>query len=145
MHNVYLTTFITYSSNSHYAPEASWALLFPSTSTNRVPTLLSLTSSSNPSENPSTGVNYEPDPSTSLKVSSEREEIVRKITKLYSGSASEEEMLVFAKEAVYDDPWSFCDTRYKLGGQWYGMHPSVTPSVCTQNRTCGENQAKQIR
>lgn len=31
-------------------------------------------------------------------------------------------MLVYAKEAVYDDPWSFCDTRYKIAGQWYGMN-----------------------
>jgi hypothetical protein len=29
-------------------------------------------------------------------------------------------MLVYAKEAIYDDPWSYCDTRYKIAGQWYG-------------------------
>ena len=81
----------------------------------------SLTASSDPSNNSSTGVNYEPNPSTSLKVSPEREEIVRKITNLYCGSASEEDMQVYAAEAVYDDPWSFCDTRYKIAGQWYGM------------------------
>ena len=80
----------------------------------------SLTGSSNPEENSSTGVNYEPDPSKSLKVPPDREEIVRKITSLYSGSASEEDMKVYAEEAIYDDPWSFCDTRYKIAGQWYG-------------------------
>ena len=29
-------------------------------------------------------------------------------------------MLVYAEKAVYDDPWSYCDTRYKIAGQWYG-------------------------
>lgn len=79
-----------------------------------------LTGSSKPEENSSSGVNYEPDPSKSLKVSPEREEIVKKITNLYSGSASEDDMKVYAEQAVYDDPWSFCDTRYKIAGQWYG-------------------------
>ena len=80
-----------------------------------------LTASSNPEENSSTGVNYEPDVSKSLSVPPEREEIVRKITSLYSGSANEEDMKVYAEQAIYDDPWSFCDTRYKIAGQWYGM------------------------
>ena len=79
-----------------------------------------LTGSSNPEENSSTGVNYEPDPSKSLEISPDRTDIVKKITSLYSGSASEEDMMVYAERAVYDDPWSFCDTRYKIAGQWYG-------------------------
>ena len=79
-----------------------------------------LTGSSNPEENSSTGVNYEPDPSKSLQVPPECEEIVRKITNLYGGSACEEDMKVYAEQAIYDDPWSFCDTRYKIAGQWYG-------------------------
>lgn len=29
-------------------------------------------------------------------------------------------MEVYAPEAIYDDPWSYCDTRYKIAGQWYG-------------------------
>lgn len=48
--------------------------------------------------------------------------MVKSITNLYSGSASEEDMQVYAKEAIYDDPWSYCDTRYKIAGQWYGMY-----------------------
>lgn len=92
-----------------------------------------LTGSSNPNENASTGVNYEPDPSRSIEVSPERQDIVRKITNLYSGSASEDDMMVYAKEAVYDDPWSFCDTRYKIAGQWYGVSASpasrLPPSI----------------
>ena len=79
-----------------------------------------LTGSSNPEENSSTGVNYEPDASKSLQVPPEREDIVKKITSLYSGSANEEDMKVYAEQAIYDDPWSFCDTRYKIAGQWYG-------------------------
>ena len=42
------------------------------------------------------------------------------ICRLYSGSASEEDMQVYAEKAIYDDSWSYCDTRYKIAGQWYG-------------------------
>lgn len=81
----------------------------------------SLTSNPDPSQNSSTGVDYEPHPEKSIRVSPEREKIVKSITSLYSGSASEADMQVYAKEAIYDDPWSYCDTRYKIAGQWYGM------------------------
>ncbi len=74
-----------------------------------------------PSQNAKTGVDYEPHPGKSLKVSPEHEQIVRHITNLYSGSANEEDMRVYAEKAVYDDPWSYCDTRYKIAGQWYGV------------------------
>ena len=80
----------------------------------------SLTSNLDASQNDSTGVDYEPHPDQSIKVSPDREKIVKSITSLYSGSASEEDMQVYAKEAIYDDPWSYCDTRYKIAGQWYG-------------------------
>ena len=80
-----------------------------------------LTSNPDPSKNASTGVDYEPHPSQSIDISPEREGIINAITRLYSGSASEEDMQVYAKEAIYDDPWSYCDTRYKIAGQWYGM------------------------
>ncbi|CAF9915596.1 MAG: hypothetical protein HETSPECPRED_002533 [Heterodermia speciosa] len=89
-----------------------------------------LTGSSDPEENSSAGVNYEPDPSKSLQISTDREDIVKKITSLYSGSANEEDMMVYAERAVYDDPWSFCDTRYKIAGQWYGI-----PKVMASSRT----------
>ena len=35
-------------------------------------------------------------------------------------SNSEQDMQVYSAKAVYDDPWSYCDTRYKIAGQWYG-------------------------
>lgn len=76
---------------------------------------------SNPSNNSSSGVDYEPHPEKSIQIPADRERIVKSITSLYSGSASEEDMQVYAAEAVYDDPWSYCDTRYKIAGQWYGM------------------------
>lgn len=79
-----------------------------------------VTSNKDPSQNSSSGVDYEPHPQNSIQIEPGRQEIVKKITNLYSGSASEEDMQVYAKEAVYDDPWSFCDTRYKIAGQWYG-------------------------
>ena len=30
-------------------------------------------------------------------------------------------MQVYAEKTIYDDPWSYCDTRYKTAGQWYGI------------------------
>lgn len=85
------------------------------------PNAQELTQNSNPSQNSSSGVNYEPHPSNSIPLSAERQKIVDSICRLYSGSASEDDMRVYAEKAIYDDPWSYCDTRYKIAGQWYGM------------------------
>lgn len=82
---------------------------------------------SHPSQNAPTGVDYEPHPENSLKISPEHEQIVRHITNLYSGSANETDMRVYAEKAVYDDPWSYCDTRYKIAGQWYGASHLTPP------------------
>jgi len=73
-----------------------------------------------PSQNARTGVDYEPHPEKSLKVSPEHERIVKCIPRLYSESANDEDMRVYAENAVYDDPWSYCNRRYKIAGQWYG-------------------------
>ncbi|KAL8955667.1 MAG: hypothetical protein Q9183_006564 [Haloplaca sp. 2 TL-2023] len=90
-----------------------------------------LTSNPRLSQNAPTNVDYTPHPESSLAVPPEREDIVKRITSLYSGSASEEDMLVYAEKAVYDDPWSFCDTRYKIAGQWYDIQPdlTITPGI----------------
>ncbi|KAF2865913.1 hypothetical protein BDV95DRAFT_672254 [Massariosphaeria phaeospora] len=80
-----------------------------------------LTSHSDPSKNSSTRVDYEPNPSASIELSPEQQKIVQSICNLYSGSASEQDMQVYAAESVYDDPFSYCDTRYKIAGQWYGI------------------------
>jgi hypothetical protein len=53
-------------------------------------------------------VDYEPHPSNSIPLSPERQKIVSSICNLYSGSASEADMQVYAEKAVYDDPLSFC-------------------------------------
>jgi hypothetical protein len=29
-------------------------------------------------------------------------------------------MQVYPEKAIYDDPWSYCATSYKIAGQWYG-------------------------
>lgn len=84
------------------------------------PDPVSLTQNPDPSQNTSSGVDYEPHPENSIKLEPEREKVVQSICNLYSGSASKDDMMVYAKEAVYDDPWSYCDTRYKIAGQWYG-------------------------
>ncbi|KAG9653109.1 hypothetical protein KCU98_g7032, partial [Aureobasidium melanogenum] len=83
-----------------------------------------------PSQNSSTGVDYEPHPEKSIKLEPEREKIVKSICALYSGGASEELMQVYSDKAVYDDPWSYCDTRYKIAGQWYGI-----PKVMAKSQT----------
>ncbi|KAH0335678.1 hypothetical protein KCU81_g8913, partial [Aureobasidium melanogenum] len=83
-----------------------------------------------PSQNASSGVDYEPHPEKSIKLEPEREKIVKSICALYSGGASEELMQVYSDKAVYDDPWSYCDTRYKIAGQWYGI-----PKVMAKSQT----------
>jgi hypothetical protein len=84
------------------------------------PDPVALTHNLDESKNSSSGVDYEPYPEQSIKLEPERERIVQSICNLYSGSASKEDMMVYAEEAIYDDPWSYCDTRYKIAGQWYG-------------------------
>ncbi|KAF7944419.1 hypothetical protein EAE96_010815 [Botrytis aclada] len=76
-------------------------------------------------ENP-TEVNYAPNPTSSIPLSSSRQKIVTSITSLYSGSCveggtGEQDMHVYSEKAIYDDPWSYCDTRFKIAGQWYGI------------------------
>lgn len=85
------------------------------------PDPVALTHNADESQNSSSGVDYEPHPENSIKLNPEREKIVQSICNLYSGGASEDDMMVYGKEAVYDDPWSYCDTRYKIAGQWYGQ------------------------
>ncbi|KAI9731928.1 MAG: hypothetical protein M1834_004379 [Cirrosporium novae-zelandiae] len=84
----------------------------------------------NKSERPT--VDYEPNPDRSIKLSPEHENIVECITRLYSGSASEEDMEVYTEEAIYDDPWSYCDTRHKIASQ---CPPSVGISKFFSSRT----------
>ena len=84
------------------------------------PSPQNLTQNADPSQNSKTGVDYTPHPSESMELPPERQRIVNAITSLYSGSASEEDMRVYANEAVYDDPWSYCTDRYQIAGQWYG-------------------------
>lgn len=88
------------------------------------PDPVALTQNSDPSKNASSGVDYEPHP-PGISIPPERQEIVNKITRLYSGSASETDMLVYTEKAIYDDPWSYCDDRYKIAGQWYGTSFSI--------------------
>ena len=80
------------------------------------PDPVALTQNPDLSKNSSSGVDYEPYPEQSIKLEPERERIVQSICNLYSGSASKEDMLVYAKEAIYDDPWS------PMGGRDGGTH-----------------------
>lgn len=87
--------------------------------------------------NAPTNEDYEPDPSASIELSKERQYIVDCIVRLYGGSGTNEEgstgaqdIRVYAKKAIYDDIASYCDTRYKVAGQWWGI-----PVVMTDSRT----------
>lgn len=56
-------------------------------------------------------VDYTPHPENSLPLPPSRQSIQDHIIALYCGSASAEDMSVYAEQAVYDDPFSYCDTR----------------------------------
>ena len=73
-------------------------------------------SDSDTPRNVNTDVDYEPHPEKSLKVSPEHEAIIKSITSLYSGSCSEADMEAYAEKAIYDDPLSYSDSRYKIAG-----------------------------
>lgn len=102
-----------------------------------------LTGNEDQTQNASTGVDYEPHPDRSIKLPPNRQHIVDAITRLYSGSANEEDMSVYAEKAVYDDPWSYCDTRYKIAGQWYGI-PKVMASSKTLKTEVVSNEKDRI-
>ncbi|KIW59105.1 hypothetical protein PV05_03580 [Exophiala xenobiotica] len=82
------------------------------------------------SANNTSKVDYEPHPDRSVATSPEHKDIIKHITNLYCGSASESDMQVYAEKAIYDDPLSYCDTRYKIAGQWYGL-PMIFSSLRT--------------
>ncbi|KAI9834525.1 MAG: hypothetical protein M1819_002901 [Sarea resinae] len=90
----------------------------------------------NPTSSPSKQkADYEPHPSSSVPLPAAHEQIVRSICALYSGSASEADMQVYARDAVYDDPFSFCDSRYKIAGQWYGIPKLFASSKTIKTET----------
>jgi len=89
-----------------------------------------LTGHDGSARNVSKDVDYEPFPERSLTISPEHQEIVNCITRLYCGSANEKDMSVYAEKSIYDDPLSYCDTRYKIAGQWYGL-PKMFSSLRT--------------
>ena len=68
-------------------------------------------------KNVSDNVDYEPHPERSLKISEGHQQIIKHITNLYCGSSNEADMQVYAEKAIYDDPYSYCDTRYKIAGK----------------------------
>ncbi|GAB7363422.1 hypothetical protein MBLNU230_g3698t1 [Neophaeotheca triangularis] len=95
-----------------------------------------LQSSNRPSD--STNAPYEPNPVNSIKLDPGRQRIMDSVLRLYSGSATHDEkstgrqdMLVYSQRAIYDDIFSYCDTREKIAGQWYGI-PVVMKSSETK-------------
>ncbi|PKS08599.1 hypothetical protein jhhlp_004985 [Lomentospora prolificans] len=95
-------------------------------------------------------VDYTPVPDKSAPLSPARQSIMQHIINLYCGRPSEEDMMVYAEQAVYDDPFSYCDTRqilriliirYKIAGQWYGIPKlfSKSETLATQVVTSTEH------
>lgn len=84
-------------------------------------------------------VDYAPQPDKSQSISASRESIKKSIVNLYSGSASEQDMSVYAEQAVYDDPFSYCDTRYACKSRLYTnplpFHPSSINCMSTISGT----------
>jgi hypothetical protein len=97
-----------------YFPKLPYTTTMP-TPTEPHPNPIALTAPKNTSK-----VDYTPHPSNCIPVSAAQQAIVDAICRLYSGSASKDDMQVYAENAVYDDPWSYCDDRFKVAGQWYG-------------------------
>jgi hypothetical protein len=60
-----------------------------------------LTKNTVPRQNSSPDVDYEPHPENSLPVSETRKKILKSICNLYSGSASEDDMQIYAEKAIY--------------------------------------------
>ena len=92
---------------------------------------------------------YEPHPSASIKLEPNRQRILDSIVRLYSGSATHDEgstgkqdMLVYAKKSIYDDIASYCDTRYKIAGQWYGIPYVMKSSVTTAIEVVSSTEAE---
>lgn len=70
-------------------------------------------------KNVSKNVDYEPYPERSIAVSDQHKQIIQHITNLYCGSCDKTDMEVYAEKAIYDDPYSYCDTRYKIAGKQF--------------------------
>ncbi|RDW78714.1 uncharacterized protein DSM5745_05566 [Aspergillus mulundensis] len=95
-----------------------------------------------PPRNINGNVDYEPHPENSISISPERAEIQRHILSLYAGSASKDDMEVYTEQAIYDDPFSYCDTRYKIAGQWYGVPKlfSKSETIATEVTSSTEHE-----
>lgn len=90
------------------------------------------------------GVSYAPNPSQSAQVTPRRQQILNSICALYSGSASETDMLVYAPDAIYDDPLSYCDDRYKIAGQWYGIPKLFSKSTTLATEVVESSMEKLV-
>lgn len=136
------TTWTTSSSSETATPKAETAAAVPPQAFEPRPDAHALTAGGGGSGKEGE-VDYEPDPERSVELSEEQRRIVDAICGLYSAQTSEELMRVYAEKAVYDDPWSYCDTRYKIAGQWYGL-PMIMASSKTLKREVVSASADEI-
>ncbi|KAI5841473.1 hypothetical protein DFP73DRAFT_499160 [Morchella snyderi] len=86
---------------------------------------------------------YTPNPSTSLPLPPDRSALVQDIISLYAGKPSESALCHYHENSIYDDPFSFCDTRYKIAGQWYGL-PKAFKSLNPKAHEVVANEKDEI-
>lgn len=86
---------------------------------------------------------FTPNPSNSLSIPTHRLALLQDILSLYSGCPSESALRRYALRAIYDDPFSYCDTRYKIAGQWYGL-PKLFSNCETEAYEVVKNEPSEM-
>jgi len=69
----------------------------------------------------STSEDYQPDPSQSIPLSKERQELVDDIIALYSCEPTIRRVERYTPDCVYDDQFVYANDRYKMAGQWFAL------------------------
>jgi len=76
-----------------------------------------------------TSEDYEPDPSKSLKLSSQRQALVDDIIALYSCEPTVQRVKRYTPDCVYDDQFVYANDRYKMAGQWFALPKLFKASI----------------
>ena len=74
---------------------------------------------------------FTPNKSKSLPLSPARQALVDDILALYSCHPTVERIKRYTPDAVYDDQFGYCDNRYKIAAQWFGLPKIFTASENT--------------
>src|SRR5580704_6847943 len=69
----------------------------------------------------STTQDWHPDPSKSIKLPPERQELVDDIIALYCCKPTNRRIQRYTPDCVYDDRFVYANDRYKVAGQWFAL------------------------